>query len=147
MSAAAEAVEQREMAAALALQLFLSWPQMKLEITSMASAEPWLNDLRSVGSNAVSLRPSKPVPNLISGVEHLPKLALDEDEDEDVDEPVATALAIEVVDEVATEDEVVEVEVVAAFAGHSAAGAAKEGVESASAKSVTKIAFENMIDN
>ena len=43
-SAAWLAVVQVEMAAAFARHLLFSWPQMKLLITSMLSADPWLNE-------------------------------------------------------------------------------------------------------
>jgi hypothetical protein len=39
-------------------------------------AEPWLKDLRSLGSNDVSLRLSRLSAKMISGVEHLPKSGL-----------------------------------------------------------------------
>lgn len=95
-SAAFVAVEQVEIAAAFAWQL-LSWPQMKLLITSMLSADPWLNEpvqinkmVRSLlekadsdharvstGAKEVSRRPSRPAANLICGVEQRPKLGVD----------------------------------------------------------------------
>lgn len=95
-SAAFVAVEQVEIAAAFAWQL-LSWPQMKLLITSMLSADPWLNEpvqinkmVRSLlqkadsdharvstGAKEVSRRPSRPAANLICGVEQRPKLDVD----------------------------------------------------------------------
>lgn len=52
--------------------------QMNCVITAMLSAEPWLYDVWFVGWNAVSRRPSKPVPNSISGTEHEPKSPMDE---------------------------------------------------------------------
>ena len=54
------------------------------------------NSLRSTGAKAVSRRPSRPAANLISGVEHFPKLAPEEVEAAEV---VAAAAVVE-----ATED-------------------------------------------
>lgn len=42
----------------------------------MLSAEPWLNEFKSAGSKDVSVRPSKPWPNTIWGVEQEPKLPM-----------------------------------------------------------------------
>jgi hypothetical protein len=90
--AALSACVHKSLAAWLALHVFVNSSHMKPVMTPMLSAEPWGNDAvvhereqtyhstgtclepGSTGSKEVSFLPSKPGPNLICGVEQLPKL-------------------------------------------------------------------------
>ena len=65
VSAAALAVWQVAFAVASAPHEFVRVSQMNWVMMSMPWAEPWLYDVRSVGSNAVSLRLSRPAANVI----------------------------------------------------------------------------------
>lgn len=47
---------------------------MKSAMTLMFKAEPWLKSFSFTGANAGSLRPSRPLANLMLGLEHEPKL-------------------------------------------------------------------------
>jgi hypothetical protein len=89
------AFAHKSLAAWLALHVFVNARHIKLVMTPMLSAEPWLYEsvvhkreqachntgmgleLWSTGSKEVSFLPSKPCPNLICGVEQLPKLGLE----------------------------------------------------------------------
>ncbi len=64
---------QAAIAAAEALHLLDSWPQMKDEMTLMFSADPWLKSTWLTASKAASLRPSRPSANSMAGLEQEPK--------------------------------------------------------------------------